>query len=63
MDPISLEHCRAAFLAVMFFVGEAYLDVGMLAAAMVVSTLPVILVYIFISEWFIQGMTVGTIKG
>jgi multiple sugar transport system permease protein/raffinose/stachyose/melibiose transport system permease protein len=54
---------RTLPLAVMFFVGEAYLDVGMLAAAMVVSTLPVILVYIFISEWFIQGMTVGAIKG
>jgi ABC-type glycerol-3-phosphate transport system permease component len=34
-----------------------------LAAAMVVSVLPLILVYIFISEWFIQGMTVGAIKG
>jgi ABC-type glycerol-3-phosphate transport system permease component len=54
---------RTLPLAVMFFVGEAYLDVGMLAAVMVVSTLPVILVYIFISEWFIQGMTVGAIKG
>ena len=54
---------RTLPLAVMFFVGEAYLDVGMLAAAMVVSTLPVILVYVFISEWFIQGMTVGAIKG
>ena len=54
---------RTLPLAVMFFVGEAYLDVGMLAAAMVVSTLPVILVYIFISEWFIQGMTVGAVKG
>jgi hypothetical protein len=30
----------------MFFVGEAYLDVGMLAAAMVVSTLQVIFVYV-----------------
>ncbi len=54
---------RTLPLAVMFFVGEAYLDMGMLAAAMVVSVLPLILVYIFISEWFIQGMTVGAVKG
>jgi ABC-type glycerol-3-phosphate transport system permease component len=54
---------RTLPLAVMFFVGESLLDVGMLAAAMVVSVLPLILVYIFISEWFIQGMTVGAIKG
>jgi multiple sugar transport system permease protein/raffinose/stachyose/melibiose transport system permease protein len=54
---------RTLPLAVMFFVGEAYLDMGMLAAAMVVSVLPLILVYIFISEWFIQGMTIGAVKG
>ncbi len=54
---------RTLPLAVMFFVGEAFLDVGLLAAAMVVSTLPVIIIYIFISEWFIRGMTVGAIKG
>ncbi len=53
---------RTLPLAVMFFVGEAYLDVGMLAAAMVVSVLPLILIYIFISEWFIRGMTAGAIK-
>lgn len=54
---------RTLPLAVMFFIGEAFLDVGMLAAAMVVSTLPVIIIYIFVSEWFIRGMTVGAIKG
>jgi len=54
---------RTLPLAVMFFMGESKLDVGMLAAAMVVSVLPLILVYIFISEWFIQGMTVGAVKG
>jgi multiple sugar transport system permease protein/raffinose/stachyose/melibiose transport system permease protein len=53
---------RTLPLAVMFFVGEAYLDVGMLTAAMVVSALPLILVYIFVSEWFIRGMTAGAIK-
>lgn len=54
---------RTLPLAVMFFIGEAYLDVGMLAAVMVVSMLPLILVYIFVSEWFIQGMTAGAVKG
>ncbi len=54
---------RTLPLAVMFFVGEAYLDVGMLAAAMVVSVLPLIIIYAFISEWFIRGMTAGALKG
>lgn len=59
---INKPQLRTLPLAVMFFVGEAYLDVGMLAAAMVVSVLPLIVIYIFISEWFIRGMTAGAIK-
>jgi multiple sugar transport system permease protein/raffinose/stachyose/melibiose transport system permease protein len=53
---------RTLPLAQMFFIGEAYLDVGMLAAALVISAAPLILVYMFISEWFIRGMTAGAIK-
>ena len=53
---------RTLPLAQMFFIGEAYLDVGMLAAALVISAMPLIIVYAFISEWFIRGMTAGAVK-
>jgi len=53
---------RTLPLAQMFFIGEAYLDVGMLAAALVISALPLVIVYMFISEWFIRGMTAGAVK-
>jgi ABC-type glycerol-3-phosphate transport system permease component len=28
-----------------------------------ISTLPVLLLYLFLSDWFVKGMTAGAIKG
>lgn len=53
---------RTLPLAVMFFIGEASLDVGLLSASLVISSLPLIIVYLFLSEWFIRGMTAGAVK-
>lgn len=36
---------------------------GMQAAAIVVSTLPILLVYPFLQKYFIKGLTVGSVKG
>ena len=36
---------------------------GMQAAAIVVSTLPILLVYPFLQKYFIKGLTVGAVKG
>jgi ABC-type glycerol-3-phosphate transport system permease component len=47
----------------MFFLGEAWLDLGMLASGLMVSVLPVIILYLILSEQFIKGMTAGAIKG
>ncbi|MGQ9629444.1 MAG: carbohydrate ABC transporter permease [bacterium] len=60
---ITQQRLRTLPLAVMFFMGEAYLDIGMLAAGVMVSSLPVIILYLFLSEQFIRGMTAGAIKG
>jgi raffinose/stachyose/melibiose transport system permease protein len=53
---------RTLPLAITFFMGEAIVDYGMLAASLVVATLPVIVMYLFLSEWFIKGMTAGAVK-
>ena len=53
---------RTLPLAITFFMGEAIVDYGMLAASLVVATLPVIALYLFLSEWFIRGMTAGAVK-
>ena len=36
---------------------------GMQAAAIVVSTAPILLVYPFLQKYFVKGLTVGSVKG
>ena len=60
---VTKQEARTLPLAVMFFLGEAYLDLGMLASGLMVSVLPVIILYLILSEQFIKGMTAGAIKG
>ena len=36
---------------------------GMQAAAIVVSTLPILLVYPFLQKYFVKGLTIGSVKG
>lgn len=36
---------------------------GMQAAAIVVSTLPILLVYPFVQKYFVKGLTIGSVKG
>ena len=60
---ISKEELRTLPLAVMFFMGENFQDISMLATGMMVAMLPVALIYIFFSETLIDGMTAGAVKG
>ncbi len=57
------QQARTLPLAVMFLLGEQYQDVGMLATGLMIATLPVIILYVFFSEQFIQGITAGALKG
>jgi multiple sugar transport system permease protein/raffinose/stachyose/melibiose transport system permease protein len=45
------------------WVGEYYLDVGGLAAGLVVSMVPIVVLYLLLSEQFMKGMAAGAIKG
>jgi multiple sugar transport system permease protein/raffinose/stachyose/melibiose transport system permease protein len=60
---ISKEELRTLPLAVMFFMGENFQDISMLATGMMVAMLPVALIYVFFSETLIDGMTAGAVKG
>jgi multiple sugar transport system permease protein/raffinose/stachyose/melibiose transport system permease protein len=60
---ITKQENRTLPLAVMFFLGEAYQDVGMLATGIVIASLPIVILYLFFSEQFIKGMTAGALKG
>ncbi len=59
---ITKKEIRTLPLAIMFFLGEQYQDIGMLATGLVISSLPIIIVYLFLSEQFIKGMTAGAVK-
>lgn len=59
---ISDESKRTLPLGIQQFVGDHYQDVGMVAAGMMISILPVIILYVFFSEKLIKGMTAGAMK-
>jgi ABC-type glycerol-3-phosphate transport system permease component len=59
---ITNREVRTIPLATVFLLGENYADLGMLAAGLVISSLPIVVLYIFLSESFIEGMTAGALK-
>jgi len=54
---------RTVPLAMMYFAGETGADYGMAAAALVVSLLPVLILYMFFADRFARGLTAGAVKG
>jgi multiple sugar transport system permease protein/raffinose/stachyose/melibiose transport system permease protein len=54
---------RTLPLGVMKFVGDVYEDLGHMASGLVISIIPVLLLYLFFSEKFIRGMSAGAVKG
>jgi ABC-type glycerol-3-phosphate transport system permease component len=50
-------------LASFRWVGENFLDVGGLAAGLVISIAPIVVLYVLLSEQFMRGMSAGAVKG
>ena len=49
--------------AMMMFVGEHGSDYAMAASSLVMAMLPILILYLMLSDRFIQGMTAGALKG
>jgi raffinose/stachyose/melibiose transport system permease protein len=49
--------------AMMMFVGEHGSNYAIAAASLVMAMLPVLILYLFLSDKFIQGLTAGALKG
>ena len=49
--------------AMMMFVGEHGSDYAIAAASLVTAMVPVLILYLFLSEKFVQGLTAGALKG
>jgi ABC-type glycerol-3-phosphate transport system permease component len=53
---------RTLPLGLQKFMGDQFVDVGMIATGVMISIIPVIAVYAFFSEKIIQGMTAGAVR-
>jgi ABC-type glycerol-3-phosphate transport system permease component len=53
---------RTLPLGIMFFMGGHQIDVGMMATGLMITILPVLLLYGFFSETMIKGMTAGAVR-
>ena len=49
--------------AIYFFIGEFRAEIGMAATSLVTAMIPVLILYLFLSERFVEGMTAGALKG
>jgi raffinose/stachyose/melibiose transport system permease protein len=54
---------RTIQAAMMMFVGEHGSNYAIAAASLVVSMLPILILYLFLSDKFIEGLTAGAVKG
>lgn len=53
---------RTLPIGIRAFMGDHFQDIGMIAAGVMISVIPVILAYAFFSEKLIRGMTAGAVK-
>lgn len=53
---------RTLPLGIQRFMGDHLDDTGMLATGLMIAVIPIIVVYVFLSEKMIQGMTAGAVK-
>lgn len=51
-------HC----LGIQRFMGDQLEDVGMITPGLMIAIVPVVVIYVFISEKLILGMTAGAVK-
>ena len=59
---ITDDELRTLPVGIQKFMGDHFQDIGLIATGVMISVIPVILVYAFFSEKLIQGMTAGAVK-
>ncbi len=57
------EPMRTLPLGLMFFRSSRLWEYNLIAAGAVISSLPVIILYLFLQKYFIRGVTMGALKG
>ena len=59
---ITDDDLRTLPVGIQRFMGDHFQDIGLIATGVMISVIPVIVVYAFFSEKLIQGMTAGAVK-
>ncbi|NJK44355.1 MAG: hypothetical protein HC933_08790 [Pleurocapsa sp. SU_196_0] len=59
---VQQDQLRPVMLGMMFFFGRFSSDQSMIAAAVTITMLPVVILYLLLQRQFIQGITAGAIK-
>ena len=59
---ITDDELRTLPVGIQRFMGDHFQDIGLIATGVMISVIPVIVVYAFFSEKLIQGMTAGAVK-
>jgi ABC-type glycerol-3-phosphate transport system permease component len=57
------ERLRTLPLGLMYFMGEFVADTTLIAAGVLIASLPIVAVYVTFQRQFIRGMTAGALKG
>jgi raffinose/stachyose/melibiose transport system permease protein len=57
------EDKRVVGLALMYFRSQHLAEYGMLAAAVLISSVPILVIYILFNRYFVEGLTQGGLKG
>jgi raffinose/stachyose/melibiose transport system permease protein len=60
---IKASHLRTLPLGMTAFFGQYYTDYALLFAGLTLAAVPIVVVYVALSQHFIRGMTAGAIKG
>ncbi len=59
---ITEDELRTLPVGIQRFMGDHFQDIGLIATGVMISVIPVIVIYAFFSEKLIQGMTAGAVK-
>ena len=60
---VNREELRPMTLGLMFFQGRYTSDYSMISAAVTLTTIPLIIVYVLLQRQFLRGLTQGAVKG
>jgi len=60
---VTNDDMRLAQVGLNYYISQFGIQWGELAAAAVMSIIPVVLLFVLLQRWFIYGLTSGAVKG